>query len=100
MASEGAFLATWLRCEHPVLAQSHYLFALYFPNVPNFVVAVRGAIRSVFIFLGKRKKDVVMAKKQVKPKISRSKAPRWKQWSTMLLLLLLLLSMILVLNRL
>lgn len=46
------------------------------------------------------KKDVVMAKKQVKPKISRNKAPRWKQWSTMLLLLLLLLSMILVLNRL
>lgn len=41
-----------------------------------------------------------MAKKQIKPKISRTNTLHWKQWSALLLLLLLLLSMILVLSRL
>ena len=72
MASERAFLATWVRCSNSLLAQSYYLFALYFSNVSNFIATVRRAVRSVFIFLGKRKKDVAMAKKQIKPKINRT----------------------------
>lgn len=100
VASQRAFPAPWLRRTNPFLAQNHHVPALYFPHISMPVVSIWWVIGTIQIFLGKRKKDVVMAKKQTKPKISRSKALQWKQWSALVLLLLLLLSMILVLTRL
>lgn len=40
-----------------------------------------------------------MAKKQIKPRIKKTQALHWKQWSALLLLILLLLSMLLVFNN-